>query len=86
MYVNGFSDHVPVCAGAGAMFKDNPRPLQSVYDRRLIRKSREAIWRSRQLLLKTRLSTKREAGIQARIEELKRIPGARQEISFQVHD
>lgn len=75
----------PVCAGAGAMFEDNPRPLQSAYDRRLIRKSREAIWRSRQLLLKTRLA-KREAGIQARIEELKRIPGAPQEISFQVHD
>lgn len=68
------------------MLEDNPRPLQSSHDKHVLDSSRDAIRRSRELLLRTRLPTKRATGIRARIEELKKMPGAREEVSLRVPD
>lgn len=62
------------------MFEDYLRPRQSFHDKHILDLSRDAIDRSRELLLRTRPARRRAAGIQARIEDLKYFAGAHQEV------
>lgn len=65
------------------MLEDNPHPS---HDQHILESSRAAIRRSRELLLRTKIPPKHAAGIQVRIEELKKIPGARQADSLKLPD